>query len=82
MEKFPQLNGDQVALLRAEVNTGIILDENYIYATKEEKKVYTVFESLEKAIEFAKTITQGRPNVEYGIYGEGEVFLFNVIATT
>lgn len=31
MENFPPLQGDQVALLRAKVETGNVLDENYNY---------------------------------------------------
>ncbi len=33
MEKFPHLKNEQVALLRADINTGIVLDKDYIYAT-------------------------------------------------
>ncbi|KIO76014.1 hypothetical protein TH53_17505 [Pedobacter lusitanus] len=56
MEKFPQLKDRQVALLRADINTGIVLDRNYIYATTSDQEVYTVFDDINSAIRSAKAI--------------------------
>jgi hypothetical protein len=75
MEKFPLLKNEQVALLRADINTGIVLDENYIYATRSDQKVYDVFDHIDSAIKFAKRILSERRDVECGIYGNDPVAL-------
>ena len=75
MEKFPQLKNEQVALLRADINTGIVLDKDYIYATKSDQEVYAVFDHIDSAIEFAKSIISERSDVECGIYRNDPVAL-------
>jgi len=78
MEKFPKLTDQQVTLLRADVNSGIVLDENYVYATKQEQTVYTIFRNVDEALEVAKSIVLERQNVEYGIYGVDEKIILNI----
>ncbi|TCC90195.1 hypothetical protein EZ428_13000 [Pedobacter frigiditerrae] len=73
MEKFPHLKNEQVALLRADINTGIVLDKDYIYATTEVQEVYTVFDNIDSAIKFAKSIISERNDIECGIYGNDPV---------
>lgn len=75
MEKFPLLNSEQVALLRADINTGTVLDKNYVYATTTDQEVYVVFDNINLAIEFAKSIIMERNDVECGIYGNDPVAL-------
>ncbi|RZL37984.1 MAG: hypothetical protein EOO96_03885 [Pedobacter sp.] len=75
MEKFPELKNEQVALLRADINTGIILDKDYVYATTINQEVYTVFDNVKSAIKFAKSIISERNDVECGIYGNDLVAL-------
>jgi hypothetical protein len=76
MEEFPELNKDQVALLRADINTGIILDLAYKYATKDDQKVFTVFENLDDAIEFAKKIILEKKDIECCIYRKENELLY------
>jgi hypothetical protein len=78
MEKFPLLKNGQVALLRADINTGIVLDKNYIYATTPDQEVYVVFDNIDLAIEFAKLIITERNDIECGIYGNDSVPLLNL----
>lgn len=73
MEEFPLLKNKQVALLRADINTGIVLDKNYIYATTPNQEVYAVFDNIDLAIEFAKSIIIEQNDVECGIYGNDPV---------
>ncbi|PTS93207.1 hypothetical protein DBR11_25800 [Pedobacter sp. HMWF019] len=75
MEKFPLLKNRQVALLRADINTGTVLDKNYIYATTLNQEVYAVFDNIDLAIEFAKSIIMERNDIECGIYGNDPVAL-------
>jgi hypothetical protein len=75
MEKFPQLKNQQVALLRADINTGIVLDKYYAYATNSNQEVYAVFDHIDSAIRFAKSIISERSDIECGIYGNDPVAL-------
>jgi hypothetical protein len=75
MEEFPLLKNEQVALLRADINTGTVLDKNYIYATTPDQEVYVVFDNIGLAIEFAKSVIMERNDVECGIYGNDPVAL-------
>ena len=67
MEEFPLLKNKQVALLRADINTGTVLDKNYIYATTPDQEVFVVFDNMDLAIEFAKSIIMERNDVECGV---------------
>lgn len=69
MEKFPQLKDRQVALLRADINTGIVLDKNYIYSTTSDQEVYAVFDDIDSA----KAIIAERKDIECVIYGNDPV---------
>ena len=77
MEKFPKIECGQVALMRADKNTGIVMDEKFEHALTDEQKVYTVFDSHDSAIEYAKRISSERKYVEIVIYGQNmEVLTF------
>jgi hypothetical protein len=75
MKEFPKLNAKQVAVMRAEVNTGIILDEKLDIAIDDSQNVYTVFESVEEAIYFSNKLLAEKPNIEIVIYGSKEEVL-------
>lgn len=75
-EEFPLLQKRQVALLRADVNTGIVLDESYNYATNSFQKVYTVFPDKFVALEAAKKLITERSTVECCIYDDQEKLLW------
>jgi len=67
MKEFPNLIGEQVALIKADINTGIILDDNYNYSVNSDKSVYVVLANKDDAVKFAKSIVLERKNVECGI---------------
>ena len=69
---------DQVALVRAKQRTGIVLDEKFDFATKDEQRVYSVFSNVEDAIRYARATVSERPDVECAIYGPGEIMLHHI----
>lgn len=74
MEKFPKLLKDQTALIRAEVSTGHILDESMQLVIGDAQKVYTIFDSYDNALTYAKEIIKGG-KVECVIYGDDGAIL-------
>jgi hypothetical protein len=76
MEMFPKLKDKEVALLRAELKTGHVLDELFTVAVTNEQKVFTVFNNEDEGLQFAKLTILEKPDVEFVIYGEGEKVLF------
>jgi hypothetical protein len=70
MQEFPELNGNQVALLRAECKTGHIVDENFNLAIEESQKVYTIFNDMDAALDATKMIFEQKKGIEIAIYGK------------
>ena len=67
MEQFPTLTDGQVALLRAEIATGHVLDEYLRLTTDNNQKVYTVFNTYNEAfLAASKIVSSGK--VECIIY--------------
>ena len=65
------MKDDQVALLRAEVNTGVILDENLDKAVTDIQVVYTVFDDLKAAVSVANNLIKDG-KIECVIYGKNQ----------
>lgn len=68
MREFPKLKKDQAAILRADKNTGHVLDDHFEIAINDKQDVYTVFDSLEDAINFSKELINQCYNIEIVIY--------------
>lgn len=68
MESFPNLKEGQFAIIRADFNTGTVLDEEFNYAIKDSQKVYNIVDGLSNAISRAKTMIIERGSVECIIY--------------
>lgn len=77
MESFPILQHNQVALLRADKNTGIVLDDQLSFALNDSQKVFSVFDSLNDAIVFADDFLSFNQKVEIVIYSDNEEVLFH-----
>jgi hypothetical protein len=77
MESFPLLKHNQVALLRADKNTGIVLDDQLSFALNDSQKVFSVFDSLNDAIFFADDFLSFNQKVEVVIYSDNEEVLFH-----
>ena len=76
MKKFPEIKDEQVVLLRAEFNTGHVLDEQFNLVISDNQKAYTVLNSVEEAIVFAKEILAEKENqIEYVIYNRNQEVL-------
>jgi hypothetical protein len=79
MQKFPELKNSQVALLRTNSQTGLVLDEMLNLVTNDEQKVYTIFNSYYEALESAKSImSKEENNIECVIYGKNQEVLFTL----
>lgn len=72
MEKYPILNENQVALIRAAFDTGHVLDEYQRLAINNDQKVYTVFENVDDTLIAAREIINGNKNIECVIYDKDE----------
>lgn len=75
MEDFPEISNDQIVIMRADSLTGHVLDVNFNLVIQSSQKVFTVFDSLEEAIEQVKILKESRQNVEFVIYGKGKKIL-------
>ena len=75
---FPKINQTQVALLRANCLTGHILDSNYVkwQSNRKDKEVYSVFDSLDEAIDYIDMQKQSYPNAEYLIYDHEQKLIY------
>ncbi|MBN8850671.1 MAG: hypothetical protein BGO55_30800 [Sphingobacteriales bacterium 50-39] len=69
MQSFPTLYDNEVAIVRAEFSTGIVLDENFKQAIHEYQKVYTIFENLDAATSAAERMIQENTNIECTLLG-------------
>jgi len=78
MEKFPKLINEQVALLRADINTGHVMDEKFELAIKDDQKVYTLFDNAEKALFYAKELILENKTVECVIYSDESKILYHL----
>ena len=78
MQKFPDLKSNQVTLLRAEIATGHVVDENFKLANNDDQTVYTVFESEKEALNTAKKIVTEKKNIECIIYNANEKILYQL----
>jgi hypothetical protein len=76
--KIPNLEQDKFSVIRAEYQTGIILNNNDNYYLSDDKNYFLVFNSLHDAQEFAYAeIREGKNKTEYYIYSyEGECIEF------
>ena len=75
MEKFPELKNGHVALLRAEFQTGTVLDEQFNPIISNSQKVYSIFKHKDEALQTAKTLMAQNANIECVIYGKDEEVL-------
>lgn len=83
MEKYPNLKNSQFTVYFLDRNTGIILNVDLIYYQEgTNQKVYTIHNSLKKAIEYAESIrtnfSNGNINLGYYIKDKNE----NIVAHT
>lgn len=68
IENFPRLDDKQVALIRTELNTGHVLDEEFHLAINENQKVFTVYNNIDEAKMEALKILEKRKDTELVIY--------------
>ena len=78
MQKFPELKNNQVALLRADTRTGIVVDEMLSPVINDEQIVYTILDSYYEALKIAESIIENEDNVDCLIYGKNQDVLFTL----
>ena len=68
MEKFPLLKKEQVALLRSDLDTGHVLDDRYNLAVDDSQKVYSIFDTLDDALEYTRQLLNNNIKIECTLY--------------
>lgn len=79
MEEFPKLRNGQFALLRADRNTGHVLDIDFKLKVDEGQKVYSIFDSLDEAISFGKQLTVLNTQIEFVIYSRTQEAVYHSV---
>lgn len=78
VREFPKLEDEQVAVMRAERETGIVLDEQFKRAVSDEQKIFTIFENVSKAIEYSECVGKERSDIELIIYNGQENIIYHI----
>jgi len=73
--KYPEIKEDEFLLFRSDSMTGNILDDELKLKISESQNIFTVFNSKEKAVKYAKEIKRNETNIEVTILN----FIQNVI---
>lgn len=63
----PKIFGDQVIVLRAEANTGIVLDDNFKKSFSEDDVIYSVFDGYVEAMNYIIIKKEEFPKVEFTV---------------
>jgi len=82
MEKYPDIKTGQFTVQFLDRNTGIILDQDFNYDRSDtEQKVFSIHDTLKKAIEYAETrktiVRQGNINVGYFVRDKNEIVVLH-----
>lgn len=76
MKKYPQLENGQVALLRIEKSTGIVLDDQFKADISIDQKRFTAFKNLADAHKYIER--SSRSDIEFLIYDKDETLLEHI----
>ncbi len=77
---FPSLKAGQFAVVQAEIETGIILTSDGLSRYASVGDMCRIFDSLDSAREYARSIVFIRPGVECGIYDSGQNHIDRITA--
>jgi len=75
MIKFPKIEDHQLVLVRALVNTGQVLDENFKIIINNKKQFYTIFDNISDVELYVKSIFKKRNDIEFWLYDCNNVML-------
>jgi len=64
--------------MRVDINTGIVLDANYARVTNDNQVVFTIFDGVNEAVVFSRSVIKQNRDIELSIYEEVEKFLFRL----
>jgi len=73
--QFPKINNTQVAVLFAELNTGIILNHEFKRHIDPSEDPYFIFETISEAETFCEQVISDRVSIEFHIYDNKETRL-------
>lgn len=82
MEDFPLLENEQVALIRAEIITGKVLNEDFTRNIESQPVPFTVFQKIDDAIQYATEVGTKRKDVEFTIYDPTQKVIKNIVSST
>ncbi|GAA4087345.1 hypothetical protein [Mucilaginibacter panaciglaebae] len=69
MERFPELESPQVALISADVNSGQVLNVDLVPDQQNGRGVYKVFNNIQDAVAYAKAVIAEKKTIECVIQG-------------
>jgi len=75
MQSFPILKDEQVALMRADIFKGRVLDELFLVARDDKQIVYTIINCFDEAIKIANQVIKEHTDVECLIYDRNQKVL-------
>lgn len=76
MQDLPIIDVGKVILIRADVNTGIILDAHFSFALNGQNQiVFTVYSNYEECMEYIQAIFRQRNDIEFLIYNANHEIL-------
>jgi hypothetical protein len=81
MERFPELESHQVVVVTAEVNSGQILNIDLLPDQQNGRGVYKVFDSVQDALAYAKSVITEKKVVECVIQGPGQETIHYITPT-
>lgn len=68
IEEFPKIDNTKVVVIRADYNTGKVLDIDFKRVSSESKEIYTVFDSFNEAVSYCESMLKKKDKVEFVIY--------------
>lgn len=75
IEDFPFLKDGEVALIRARLATGHVVDETFQLAISASQKVFTVYSNVDEALRSANRIVKEHLDIEVVLYGKDKTVL-------
>ena len=68
IQSFPMISGTQVVMVRDEIATGFVVDNDFNFIDNDEQEVFTIFEDINLAVDEANRIVKQHDYIECLIY--------------
>ena len=73
---FPKISASQVALLRVDSNTGIVLDGKFKFYLSEDQTVYSIFDNYNDAMNYVELCIKPKRTIDATLYDSLENVLY------